>query len=213
MIDIDYKFYCQIRNFLDSQTDNYKLRDLRNLVYCKKYRIALINDISKKASELGKEFAKNNIEYLSGQKEYDDYFAFNANNYLKSLDLSPALKQLDERLDKVIEANTYYPVDKNITNKIEKFLEKHDDPYCYLNDKDLEMLDILLGELEKAIFNPRRLIDPNYDDIIEGFCGDLFKITWYHHECIFNIIGNDEDAERLYRRLKTLKDFLTNSKK
>ncbi len=213
MIDIDYKFYCQIRDFLDAQTDGYKLRDLKNIVYCKKYRIVLINAISKKASEKAREFAKDNIDYLSGQKEYDDSFAVNANNYLSSLDLSPALRQLDERLYKVIDANTYYPVDRNITNKIEQFLKKYDDPYRYLNDKDLETLDILLNELGEAIFNPRRLIEPKYDDIIEGFCGDIIKIVWYHHEHIFNIIGNDEDAEHLYRKLEALKKLLVDSKK
>ena len=198
---------------MDAQTDGYKLRDLKNIVYCKKYRIVLINAISKKTSEKARDFAKDNIEYLSGQKEYDASFAINANNYLNSLDLSPALKQLDDRLYKVIDANTYYPIDKKIIYKIEKFLKKHDDPCCYLNDKDLEMLDILLNELGEAIFNPRRLIEPNYDNVVEGFCGDVIKIVWYHHEHIFNIIGNDEDAERLYKKLEELKKLLADFRK
>ena len=88
MIDIDFKFYCQIRDFLDTQTDDdYKLRDLRNIVYCKKYMVALINAINKKTSEKAREFADNNIEYLSGQKEYDSSFAMSADNYLKNIDL------------------------------------------------------------------------------------------------------------------------------
>ena len=208
MIRIDYQLYCLISNFLNSNTDGNRLLDLNNIVYCKKFRVQFIKDITDQTSEKAKEFAKENFDYLVGNKDYDIIFDINANEYLRSLELAPDTAALDKRLEDVIRANTYYPIDAKIKEKVKNFLQLHEDVYDYLNQKDIALLNELIETMYKAIFDPRKLVDPNYDQIVTSFNGDFFKINLYHYEHIFNILGQDDEAERLYNKLLAIKQAL-----
>lgn len=212
MIKIDETFLNSIVVFLDENTDGYKLKDINDIVECKRFRKIIINEVSKQANLKGKKFQEENKDYLLNGKGSDYVFNEKVQKYLNSLELSQDLALVSDRLNRVIKENTYYPVDKNLIDNIVKFLNSHDDPYEFCNEKDLNLLTKLKFSLESALIAPRRLVDLNYDEIMTNMKDDIFGKNRYLYNNIYSIVGNDEKAESLYIKLldleKTIKPFI-----
>lgn len=208
MIIIDSGLFNRVERFLNANIKDYELNNLSNIVVCKRYLVELLNDINEKNVVLAKAFAKANIDYLTGQKDYDWCFHVNANNYLKSLDLSLESKCLIDRLTAVIEKNTYYPIDSSLKEKANTFLNKYDDPSYFVSDDDKKELNFLLNRLEDALYKPRRILDPNYDLIVDQLADNQFEYAIYINKNIIAVIGTDNEAEELIRKFRSLKKFV-----
>lgn len=208
MIDISSNLFIKIRDFLDIRTNNDVLCDLRDILVCKEFRVLLVDDINRKTGAKAREFRDANIQYLTGQKEYDHTFKANAEKYLASLDLSPSTIELGKRLDRVVEINSYYPVDTNLKETAAEYLARYKETYFYKSENDKQVLLDIITKLESAVFKPWRILDNNCDSRLRELKDNLPERFLYLHKTVYQYVGADQEAEYLLENLINLKNHL-----
>lgn len=201
MITIDKEIAALIdyvRNIVD---DDFKLRDLSDLYFCKCIRAKAIKNICDKNNEKGKEFYKENCQFLEGVVDYNNKFYFNVKQYIEDTELDIETERNISFLNEVILKNSYFPINQDFKDRAILFITKYENIYSKPHDYDeaVECLKVL----KEKIFEPCRLYDCNFDKKIEEFNGDVYKINFY----LFTIgqeIGRDQEAENLAHQLERI---------
>lgn len=209
MIEIDKELFSYIERFIQEKCDdNRKLFDLHDILDCKDLNNKLIEDVNLKVKEKCQAFSKKYIEYLTGQKEPDMIFKNALNQQIIDTTLSAESQKVSNILHRVIEANTYFPIDKRIKDGAQKFLDDHKTIYHYCDDEDKKECKRIIKELSDAIFGPCRVLDNNFDKITAILKDDLYRISLYMYRNIRHYIGCDYEAENLLEEMINLKSKL-----
>lgn len=209
MIDIDKELINQIRQFINDNCDqNSKLLDLHNILECKNLFNALMDDVDTKVKKKTEIFKEKYIEYLTGQKEHDIIFANALQEQIIDTSLSNESREVSDLLSRVIDTNTYFPIDKNIKEEAQDYLNLHKDVNSYFDENDRRNCEEISKKLSNALFGPCRLLDPNFDNTLISLKDNYLEISLYMYKNIRHYIGSDFYGERLLEEMNNLKALL-----
>lgn len=194
MTFINTDLFNEIEQFLNWNCENNKLTDIRNLSQCKKYLVKIINDVSRQNEEKARIFGETYF-FIHDDSFYGTaYFMKVCKDYLLDTSLDIYSEKLVLRLEEVIKNSTYFPVKKELINKVDEFLKAHKDNKKYIDDTDKKLCETLYNELEDAIFNPIRQYDKDFDSKLNTSLKDPYSYLLYLYE-VGKEIGRDQNAE------------------
>lgn len=196
MIVLDNDLHNKIETFLNQHSVDGVLENVKYLREAIDFLNYAIDDISKKNSIKGKEFReKYQImfydEFLYGSLKFREI----CNKYIFDSSLDIYGQKLMERLEKAIASKTYFPVDKELIIKVDEFLEKYKENKKIIEVSDKELLVKLYTRLEKAVYDPVREFDPDFDiKLTTSFKENGYELLLYLYH-VGRKIGRDQDAE------------------